>query len=99
MREPGWRVATKHVRAGEASVDAPVLSADVWSEFVERYWEKKPFLIRQPFAGLFATPTEIFQGLMNAGDQYREEGKSESIRFYIEHAALMAEVGKHLPNV
>ena len=75
-----------------------VFSGDFWSRFVEQYWEKEPCLIRQPFSGLFATPPEIFQGVVCASDRYRGEGRSESLQLYIGHAALMAAVGKHLPT-
>ena len=74
------------------------LSPASWAHLVEHHWEQKPLLIKQPFAGPLATAAELFQALVKAGDQFRAGDRSVTLRFYIEHALLQAEIGKHAPQ-
>jgi len=74
------------------------LPSEFWGEFVERCWGRRPFVIKQPFKGLFATPAEIFQGLLHSSAQFRAGDESFPLGFYFEHASLLAEIGRFLPE-
>jgi hypothetical protein len=69
-------------------------SPEFWAQFVGRYWEKKPLVLKKPFAAGLVTSKEIFRTLANAGSQEREDW---GFRFYVEQALQEAEMAKHLP--
>ena len=72
------------------------LSPEFWAQFAEQHWEKKPLLLKEPFAGQLVTSKEIFQTLANAGSTEREDW---GFRFYVEQALQEAEIAKHLPSL
>src|SRR5438128_512037 len=73
------------------------LAPEVAEPFVRHCWEKRPTLISQPFPTPLISPEEVFHGIVQAADQYRAGDDEGSVQFYIEHAQLSADVGKHLP--
>ncbi len=75
-----------------------ILPSKFWSGFVENTWQRRPLVIKQPFARLFAAPTEIFQALVDSSDQFRAGDESFPLGFYFEHASLLAEIGDFLPE-
>jgi 50S ribosomal protein L16 3-hydroxylase len=74
------------------------LSNEFWVDFVENYWEKKPLVIKQPFARPLATPEEAFDALVRAADTYRGGDRTFETRFYVEDLLMMKGVGAHLPD-
>lgn len=79
---------------GAAGVALP---SGFWAHFVEHYWEKEPFVIRQPFGAPFPTTAETFRGLVQTGDQYRAGHGHDPTAFYLENALLIADVGPRVP--
>jgi hypothetical protein len=79
-------------RAGEFG-----LTPDFWTRFHRRYWGRRGVVLRQPLARPLATAVEAFEGLVNAGERYRAGRRAAPISFCIEHAAVQADVGLHLP--
>ena len=75
-----------------------ILPSGFWSGFVEHHWQRRPLVIKQPFAKLFATPAEVFQALLNSSDQFRAGDEIFALGFYFEHASLLADIGKFLPE-
>jgi 50S ribosomal protein L16 3-hydroxylase len=74
------------------------LSSEFWQDFIENYWEKKPAIIKQPFARCLASSDEIFGALVKASDSFRAGDRSANMRFHTDHALLMSDVGKHIPS-
>jgi len=75
-----------------------VLSRSFWETFCDLHLEKSPVVLKQPFASPFALSSDVFNGLVNASEQYREGTRIPPVRFYIEHAWQQAEIGKLLPH-
>lgn len=73
------------------------LSAEFWQDFIDNYWEKKPTVIKQPFARMLASSEELFQALVTASDYFRAGDRNANMRFHRNHALMMADVGKHIP--
>lgn len=73
-----------------------VLSRSFWETFCELHLEKSPLVLKQPFASQFADSSDVFKGLVNASEQYREGTRIPPIRFYVEHAWQQAEIGRLL---
>jgi 50S ribosomal protein L16 3-hydroxylase len=88
--------SAKTDRAGAGAEFA--LSREFWQDFIENYWEKKPTIIKQPFARCLASSDEIFGALVKASDSFRAGDRSANMRFHINHALLMSGVGKHIPS-
>jgi 50S ribosomal protein L16 3-hydroxylase len=61
-----------------------VLPSDFWSHFIEHYWDKRPFVIKQPFASPIANSEDIMSGLKNARDRFRATDPETRTRFYTE---------------
>lgn len=83
------------------------LSSSFWSNFVEQHWEKAPLVIKRPFGSPLAEPDEFFGALVEASNQYRQDGgrsrlsveRNAQIRFNIEHAQLMTDTERYLPEL
>lgn len=73
------------------------LGPEFWSRFVEQYWEKRPLVIKHPFALPPVTPEETFAALVKASNQYRAAEWSSSLGFYIEDALLIPDLERYLP--
>src|SRR6185503_12248647 len=73
------------------------LPAKIAAPFIRDSWERRPALISQPFAAPLISPEEVFRGIVEVADRYRAGEDDGSVRFYIEHAHLAADVEKHLP--
>ncbi len=69
-----------------------------WSSFRESHWEKVGAVLTQPFVMPIATPDESFACLVEASDRFRSGDRSVQLEFCIEHAMLLADVGRFLPE-
>lgn len=74
------------------------LPAHFWAGFRRTSWEAKGTVLKQPFATPIASPAEIFRCLVKAGERYRPRSHDADVEFCLEGAALLADVGKHLPR-
>jgi len=73
-----------------------VLSPEFWRSFTENQFERSPLVLKQPFSTPLATTAEVFQGLVNASEQYRAGIRLPPLRFYIGQAWQQAEIGNYL---
>jgi 50S ribosomal protein L16 3-hydroxylase len=73
------------------------LPVPFWKDFRRKYWEKKGTVLKHPFPPI-ASPEEVFRCLVRASDRYRLRLHDNEIEFCIEGAALLADVGNHLPR-
>jgi hypothetical protein len=74
------------------------LPAHFWAGFRRTSWEAKGAVLKQPFATPIASPGEVFRCLVKAGAHYRPRSHDAGVEFCLEGAALLADVGKHLPR-
>ena len=74
------------------------LPARFWAEFRRTHWEAKGTVLAHPFAAPIASPAEVFRCLVTAGERYRPRSHDGDVEFCLEGAALLADVGKHLPR-
>ncbi len=88
----GHHLAPPRTTAGFALPDA------FWNSFYQTHWERVGAVLARPFASPIATPEESFASLVAASDRYRDGDRSVQLEFCIEHAQLMADVGKFLPE-
>ena len=92
-------VAKKQSLEKDQSSDAGfLLPSEFWSGFVEHQWQRHPLVIKQPFSKLLASPSEIFEALVNSSDQFRAGDERFPQGFYFDHASLLTDVGKFLPE-
>jgi cupin superfamily protein len=82
----------EHGRVGEFA-----LGPDFWARFGQRYWGRRPVVLRRALARPLLTTEEAFEGLVSAADRYRARRRAAPINFCIEHAVIQADVGLHLP--
>lgn len=73
------------------------LSAEFWQDFVTNYWEKKPTVIKQPFARMLASSEELFGTLIKAADDYRKGDRNSGMMFHLDYASLISNLGKNIP--
>jgi hypothetical protein len=67
-------VAKKPSREKDQRSDSGfLLPSEFWSRFEEHHWQRRPLVIKQPFTRLLASPSDIFQALVNSSDQFRAE--------------------------
>ena len=65
------------------------LTPEFWSRFVQKFWEQRPLVIKQPFASPLTTSNEIFSAIKNASEQFRAGGPDCFFRFYTEEGFLL----------
>lgn len=75
------------------------LSSEFWEKFFQRYWEKRPVVIKNPFGKSFAGEEEIFAALVRAGGQFRAGEHTINPRFSVEHGLLLTDVEKKMPVI
>ena len=46
---------------------------DFWSDFVRRFWGRRPTVIRQPFAQAIASPEEVFAAMVAATNRLHSD--------------------------
>jgi 50S ribosomal protein L16 3-hydroxylase len=71
------------------------LGADFWSDFVRRFWGRRPTVIRQPFAHSIASPAEVYAAMVAATDRLR--GDEHDFAFTIDGVRAGAHVERWLP--
>jgi 50S ribosomal protein L16 3-hydroxylase len=84
--------------ASATGAEGFALPAHFWAGFRRTHWEAKGTVLRQPFATPIASPGEVFRCLVKAGERYRPRSHDADVEFCLEGAALLADVGKHLPR-
>jgi hypothetical protein len=72
------------------------LEPDFWSDFVRRFWGRRPTVIRQPFARAIASPAEVFAAMVAATDRLHTE--DHDFAFSIDGARVGADVDRWLPR-
>lgn len=70
------------------------LSPEFWVRFAEQYWEKKPLVLKKPFATRLVTSREIFRTLSRAGSAERADW---GFRFYAGQALQETGIARRLP--
>ena len=72
------------------------LSPAFWAHFEREHWEKRPLLIKNPFAEPILSPEATFKTLVRASQR---AGSTDDlpIGFYVDYGRLIAEVRKYLP--
>lgn len=76
---------------------APPCPAESWKRFARHQWEQSPAVIQQAGATPLLSPEEVFHAYVSASDAFRAGDENVRIYFYIDHAQVVADVGKHLP--
>jgi hypothetical protein len=94
MTKPGDR----HHLSPPRTSSGYALPSSFWSMFRETHWESVGAVLQQPFAAPITTPDESFACLVAASDRYRAGDHSVKLEFCIEHAQVLAEVGRLLPE-
>jgi len=77
-----------------------VLPPDFWTHFFENYWDKRPILIKQPFASTIGSWDEVLAGLRNAREHFRSSNPGTQTRLYTEDGFSpdKTELKNYLPN-
>ena len=57
-------------------------SSSFWTNFVKRHWNRKPLVIKNPFAAPVSTREEIFVALRNAWDKFEKDAPHVKWQFY-----------------
>jgi len=57
-------------------------SSSFWTNFVKRHWNRKPLVIKNPFAAPVSTSEEAFVALRNASDKFEKDGRQVKWQFY-----------------
>lgn len=92
--EPGDR----HHLSPPRTSSGYALPGSFWSMFRETHWESVGAVLAQPFSAPITTPDESFACLVAASDRFRAGDRSVKLEFCIEHAQVLAEVGRLLPE-
>lgn len=71
---------------------------DFWTSFHESHWERSPTVLRRPFGEAVTTPARLWDAMVEASDRYRYRDPAVRLELYVEHAMLVADVGRHLPT-
>ena len=82
------------------------LSERFWEQFVQRYWHKRPIVLRDTFGEEFVSQQQIFDALVHAAKRYRYETtrvqkqseRGTDLRFHIDRGLLVADVEDYLPE-
>jgi 50S ribosomal protein L16 3-hydroxylase len=84
-KKPGVSAA----RIKFASVGASALAArgfspssSFWTNFIKSHWNRKPLVIKNPFAAPVSTTEEAFAALRNARDKFDKDGAHVKWQFY-----------------
>ena len=76
-----------------------VLSPEFWTNFVQQHWEKRPLLLKQPFASPVASSGDIFRGLVNASDRERAGDACLPLQFFNDQAfSCGVTIAEYLPE-
>jgi ribosomal protein L16 Arg81 hydroxylase len=73
------------------------LSDRFWTRFAKKEWEKRPLILKHPFATPLITTSQLFSAMIAA----REElGRCEKrhLRFFVDDEIHFAHVKRHLPR-
>lgn len=69
---------------------------DFWKEFVDRYWGRRPAVIRQPFAHAIASPEDVFGAMVAATNRLRAD--TQDFVLTIDGVRVGADVERWLPR-
>lgn len=86
-------------RADVLDVTAPGFDASdgFWSEFVGRYWGRRPVVIRSPFPELIVDRAAAFSALTSACDEFRACSDVPRIRLAVDGGFLLVDMDERLP--
>lgn len=92
-------------RGGPFTLAAPAsaeggwtLPDDFWASFHRTHWERQGCVIRRPLSLPLLTAEELFDCLVAASDRFRAGDRLVQLELCVEHAQLLADVGRHLPE-
>lgn len=74
------------------------LAPQFWENFLEHHWQKRPLMLKRPFAVPLATLEDVFRGIVKASEQFRSDERHGHTQFFIEHAELQGAIKEHLPG-
>jgi len=74
------------------------LPSEFWARFVDRQWEKCPFLLKQLFPTPLATPDDVLRGIVEACAAAERNRSDDVVQFFVEHARLEADIKRYLPR-
>ncbi len=99
-RRPNQKKARRRISSVPHSKDGVSfdLPLPLSSILARKYWEKRPLLIKRPFPQPLIQPKELFRALVAASERFRAGDETVPLRFYIEQAQQVADVGKFLPR-
>lgn len=85
---------------GSAAVGASdgSLSAVAWSRFHRGFWERRGTVLRAPLPVPLTTADHVFEQLIAAAERWRAGDRSFAPEFCVEHAQILADVGRFLPS-
>ena len=69
-----------------------------WDDFVERYWARKPHLIRNPFPEPLVDERELMAIVAEATRAYRAYQKFVSLAVFVDGCCVLADVDRLLPS-
>jgi hypothetical protein len=69
---------------------------EFWTDFVRRFWGRRPTVIRQPFARAIASPAEVFGAMVAATGRLRSEALDFALT--IDGARAAADIQRWLPT-
>ena len=77
-------------------------SASFWTNFIKHHWNRKPLVIKNPFAAPISTTEEAFVALRNAWDKFEKNGPHVKWVFYKGDDGFMLEgykISGYVPSV
>jgi hypothetical protein len=74
------------------------LPAAFWSGFHRRVWERQGTVLRAPWPGPLASVEHVFERLVAASDRWRAGDHTFVPEFCVDHARVLADVGRYLPS-
>ena len=69
-----------------------------WPEFAEKYWEKRPLVIKQARARRIISSDRTWRALRKISELHRAGDSEIALDFYVDQTRVSGNVGKHLPR-
>ena len=72
--------------------------AAFWSRFHRRVWERRGTVLEAPLPEPLASPEHVFDCLVDASERWRAGDRAFVPEFCVDHAQVLADVGRYLPS-
>ena len=73
------------------------LSSRFWTRFSKQHWEKRPLVLKRPFAAPMTTTAQLFRAMIAARDELGS-GEKRHLRFFVDDEIHFSHVRKNLPR-